>query len=108
MSTRSDKRILKGGAGAVFVGGAAAGAALAWRLDVRDEGGRRPLLAKRRRSAPRERTSPKLFHYIAAGGMRQLRRTTADDLLESRRRSFALALGALAAVWLAFYFIPSL
>ena len=78
---------------------------LPWRLDVRDDGGGRNLFGKRRRAAS-GRGRNKLFHYIAAGGMRQLRRTSADDLAEVRRRAFLLFLFALFVAWVVFYVVP--
>lgn len=106
MSPKVGKRILKSSTACVFVGGGSGRSPFALRLDVRDDGaGNRQFFAKRKRPSF-ERGRPKLFHYISAGGLRQLRRTSADDVLESRRRSFLLCLGALAVVWLVFYFLP--
>jgi hypothetical protein len=106
MSPKEGKRVLKSAASSVFVGRCAGRSPFALRLDARDDGdGNRQLFAKRKRPSF-ERGRPKLFHYISAGGMRQLRRTSADDVLECRRRSFLLFLGVLAAVWLVFYFVP--
>lgn len=108
MSPRSYRRVLKPGTPSVFVGEEGAGRSpFSLKLDVREEargsrtffgrGGRPALVGKR----------PKLFHYISAGGMRQLRRTSADDLVEDRRRSFLVALFWVAVAWLVFYFMPS-
>jgi len=49
----------------------------------------------------------RLFHYIAAGGMRQLKRTTFDDLVEFRKRRFVVWLVILALFWLVFHLLPS-
>ncbi len=49
----------------------------------------------------------RLFHYIAAGGMRQLKRTTFDDLVEYRKRRFVVWLVILALFWLVFHLLPS-
>lgn len=106
MSPSMGKHVLKPGTSSVFVGGGAGRAVLPWRLDVRDDGrGGRLLFGKRHRS-PLGRGRNKLFHYIAAGGMRQLRRTSADDLAEARRRAFLLFLLAVFVAWLVFYFVP--
>jgi len=86
MSPKKGKRVLKDSTPSVFVGGGLR-SRMAFRLDVR--GG------------------AKLFHYISAGGMRQLRRTSADELAEHRRRVFLIAVGMLALAWLFFYFLPS-
>ena len=106
MSHKEGKRILKAGTSSVFVGCGSCRAAASWRLDVRDErrGGGSFFSKQRRPYAEWGRS--KLFHYISAGGMRQLRRTTADDLVEERRRSFMVFLCLMFAVWLVFYFLP--
>jgi hypothetical protein len=88
------KRILKSSNPSVFVGGG--GASNTFRLDVRDDG-------KRSRSVFARQ---KLFHYISAGGMKQLRRTSADDLAQLRMQSFLVCLALGAAVWLFFYLLP--
>ena len=100
MSLKADKHVLKAGTSSIFVGCGASQASASWRLDVREERrGKRPRLSS-------ERGRPKLFHYISAGGMRQLRRTSADDLAEERRHAFLLFLGVVAALWAVFYFLP--
>ena len=60
---------------------------------------------KRRRNPLRYRN--RLFHYIAAGGMRQLKRTTFDDLIAYRKRRFVIWMVVLAIFWLVFYLLPS-
>lgn len=106
MSPQSGKRVLKAGASSVFVGEGAGRSPFSLRLDVREEAhGRRPFFGARRRHGF-EGMRPKLFHYISAGGMRQLRRTSVDDLVEARRRSFLAMLFWAALVWLVFYFLP--
>lgn len=107
MSLKAGKRILKTGTPSVFVGGGAGRASLvSWRLDVReDSGGNKHFFSKRKRPTL-ERGRPKLFHYISAGGMRQLRRTSSDDLVEDRRRSFLVFLFLAFVVWLVFFFLP--
>lgn len=52
------------------------------------------------------RARHRLFRYISAGGLGQTRRTTADDIAESRARAFAIFLVILALVWSVFYFLP--
>ena len=106
MSPKSGKRVLKPGTSSVFVGGAGP-AAVTWRLDVREDASGRAQFFRKRKRPGVERGKLKLFHYISAGGMRQLRRTTADDIVEDRRRSFLSFLFLLFAVWLVFYFLPS-
>ena len=55
-----------------------------------------------------ELTHPRhrLFRYIFAGGLRQTRRTTADDVVERRRRMFLLGVAVLSVIWMIFYFLP--
>ena len=101
MSPKKGKRVLKDSTPSVFVDGDLR-SRRAFRLDTREDasGTRvRPSAAVRKRA--------KLFHYISAGGMRQLRRTSADDLAEHRRRVFLAAVGIGTLVWLFFYFLPS-
>lgn len=107
MLPKAGKRVLKPGTSSVFVGGGAGHVSMAsWRLDVREDSrGNKHFFSKRKRPSL-ERGRPKLFHYISAGGMRQLRRTSSDDLVEDRRRSFLFFLALLSAVWLVFYFLP--
>ncbi|MBQ7187905.1 MAG: hypothetical protein IJR99_00665 [Kiritimatiellae bacterium] len=52
------------------------------------------------------RPSHRLFRYIFAGGLRQTRRTTADDVAERRRRTFLVGVAVLCVVWVIFYFLP--
>ena len=106
MSPKAGKHILKPGTSSVFVGGEAARVSVSWRLDVREDArGNKQFFSKRKRPGL-ERARPKLFHYISAGGLRQLRRTSVDDLIEDRRRSFLFFLVLVFAVWLVFYFLP--
>ena len=106
MLPKLGKRILKPGTPSVFVGCGAGRAPFSWRLDVREDAyGNRQFFSKRKRPSL-ERGRPKLFHYISAGGIRQLRRTSLDDQTEDRRRSFLVFLGLMALVWLVFYFLP--
>ena len=106
MASKSGKPVLKTGTSSVFVGGRSDRSVIGWRLDVREEGGRTQTFRKRHRPGS-ERGRLKLFHYISAGGLRQLRRTTADDIAERRQRSFWVFLGLMALVWLVFYVLPS-
>jgi hypothetical protein len=107
MSPKAVKHVLKPGIPGLFVGGRTGRIAMAWRLDVREDASGQAQLFRKRRRPGMERGRLKLFHYIAAGGLRQLRRTTADDIAESRRRSFLIFLGLMFAVWVVFYFLPS-
>lgn len=53
------------------------------------------------------RYEKRLVRYIAAGGMRQLRRTHADDVVDMNRRLFGLVLAGMFIFWLIFYVLPS-
>ncbi len=104
---KAGKRVLKAGASNVFVSCRARQSPLAWRLDVREDAqGNRLFFNKRKRSG-NERVRSRLFHYIAAGGIRQLRRTSADDMIEYRRRKFLIFLALVCLGWIVFYFVPS-
>jgi len=105
MSPKKGKRVLKDSTPSVFVGGHRP--RMAFRLDVREDAHAQPFFGKRPRPLAFARGSTKLFHYISAGGMRQLRRTSADDLAEYRRRVFLTAVGIGSLVWLFFYLLPS-
>ena len=108
MAAKATHRIFKPGTSSVFVGNKTKRVAIGWRLDVReDASGKEQTFHKRRRLGGMERGRRKLFHYIAAGGLRQLRRTTVDDIVEYRRRSFLFFLGMMLVVWVVFYFLPS-
>jgi hypothetical protein len=101
---KHSKRILKESSSSVFLGGGRK--AHTFRLDVReDESGRHASFSRRVRPLF---VRQKLFHYISAGGMKQLRWTSADELAEYRMQAF-LVCGVLGlALWLFFYFVPSL
>lgn len=106
MSAKVTKHVLKPGTSSVFICGGMRHVAASWRLDVReDTQGNRCLFGKRKRLGM-GRGRPKLFHYISAGGMRQLRRTSTDDVMEERRRRFLALMGILGAAWVLFYFLP--
>ena len=106
MAQKGSKHVLKTGTSSVFVESATGHAPVYWRLDVReDTRGKKHFFSKRRRPSL-ERGRPKLFHYISAGGMRQLRRTSVDDIIEGRRRSFLIFLSLAFAVWMFFFFLP--
>ena len=104
MSPKKGKRVLKDSTPSVFVGGKAR-SRTSFRLDVREDA--QSLFGKRTRPSAFARGSAKLFHYISAGGMRQLRRTSADELMEYRRSVFLTVVGIGALAWLFFYFLPS-
>jgi len=81
---------------------------MAFRLDVREDASNAPqFFSKRSRPSVFARGRAKLFHYISAGGMRQLKRTSAHDLLEHRRHVFLVAVGIGVLFWVFFYFWPS-
>lgn len=106
MAFKASKNVLKTGTSSVFIGGAMGHAPVYWRLAVReDKCGNKHFFCKRRRPGL-ERGRPKLFHYISAGGMRQLRRTASDDIMEDRRRSFLVFMCFAFAVWVIFFFLP--
>jgi hypothetical protein len=109
MAQKSDKHVLKRGTSSVFVGCKASRTPLAWRLDVREDAqGNRSFFSKRKRpGAGAERGRSRLLHYIAAGGLRQLRRTSADDIIEFRRRRFLIFVALVCLAWMVFYLIPS-
>jgi len=67
-----------------------------FRLDVSDSG-----------SSALPKYEKRLVRYIAAGGMRQLRRTHADDLVDMNRRLFGLVVVGMMIFWLVFYVLPS-
>jgi hypothetical protein len=106
MRVKAAKTVLRAGAAGLFVGRGEGRTAVGWRLDVREEASGGGRASRKRRRPEMGRGRPKLFHYISAGGLRQLRRTTADDIAECRRRSFLVFLGVLAMIWAVFYFVP--
>ena len=107
MSPRTGKRVLKDSTPSVLVGGGGK-RRMAFRLDVREDASNASqFFSKRSRPSAFVRGGAKLFHYISAGGMRQLKRTSAHDLLEHRRRVFLVAVGIGVLFWVLFYFLPS-
>jgi len=107
MSSKSNRHVLKTGTSSVFVGCRNRRAPLSWRLDVREDArGNRSFFSKRKRPGA-ERVRSRLFHYIAAGGLRQLRRTSADDMLVFRRRYFLIFVALVCLGWVVFYLLPS-
>ena len=106
MSSKAEKHVFKSGTSSVFIGRATGHSSVSWRLDVRDTE-----LTKRRMFNTKNRLKgvcgrAKLFHYISAGGMRQLRRTSGDDLAEARRRAFLRFVCAMVILWVVFYVLP--
>jgi hypothetical protein len=106
MSLKTDKRVLGPGLAGMFVGSEGRRNTVSWRLDVRDDVRGGELFGKGQSTFASSGRPRKLFHYISAGGMRQLRRTSADDLMDIRRRSFLMFLGAMAIFWIVFYLLP--
>ena len=106
MPPKPARSVLKPGTSSVLVGREAGRVAAGWRLDVREDASGEAQSFRKRKRPWMERGRPKLFHYISAGGLRQLRRTTADDIAERRRQSFLVFLGVLLGVWVVFYFLP--
>ena len=112
MAKRADRRFTKTSAANVFVGDDKYRNKVSWRLDV----GRNVDLESgkvdsnfffKRRGRQALSYKNRLFHYISAGGMRQLKRTTVDDLIEYRKRRFLFLMLILAIFWLVFYILPS-
>jgi len=106
------RRFTKTSAANVFVSGDRYRNKVSWRLDVGrsvdlDSGRVDSNFFFKRRGRQTLSYKAKLFHYISAGGMRQLKRTTADDLVEYRRRRFLLLMVLLVLFWLTFYILPS-
>lgn len=112
MANRADRRFTKTSATNVFVGGDKYRHKVSWRLDVDrsvdlDSGKVDSNFFFKRRGRQVLSYKNRLFHYISAGGMRQLKRTTVDDLIEYRRRRFMFFMLLLAILWLVFYILPS-
>lgn len=103
MLPHGSKRVLKAG---VVEGEGSRRAPFSLRLDVRERSAGRWSLFKGGAASGSGSVRPKLFHYISAGGMRQLRRTGVDDLVDARRRGFLLLLFWLGLAWVFFYFLP--
>jgi len=106
------RRFNRTSAANVFVNGTTNKGKMSWKLDVNGnvdfKSGRvESSFFFKRRGRQNPGARQRLFHYISAGGMGQLRRTTIDDLIEYRRRRFFVLLGALALFWLVFYILPS-
>ena len=68
-----------------------------WRIDAGEE-----VYASISRKS---RRGWKLFHYISGGGMRVFGRTVEQEEADARQNRFLWAMGAVFALWLAFYFI---
>jgi hypothetical protein len=81
-----------------------------WRLDVREDsndGGAFVSTAASARWWPgRKGSRQRLGHYISAGGLRQHRWSTADDVATSRQWLAVRIMLAFVAVWLIFRFVP--
>lgn len=54
---------------------------------------------------PALRMHRRLFRYLFAGGMRQTRRTTVDDIVAYRNRRFVFILVFAGLIWCVFYFL---
>ena len=112
MAKRADRRFTRTSAANVFVGGDKYRNKVSWRLDVGrnvdlDSGKVDSNFFFKRRGRQVLSYKNRLFHYISAGGMRQLKRTTVDDLIEYRKRRFLFFVLLLAILWLVFYILPS-
>jgi hypothetical protein len=112
MGYMKDRRFTKTSDSNVFVGNDRLRNKVSWRLDVDRNVDlvsgtvNSRFFLKRRRSKPSGYRN-RLFHYIAAGGMRQLKRTTVDDLIEFRKRRFVVWMILLTILWVVFYLLPS-
>lgn len=112
MLNSHNRRFTKTSASNVFVANNSFRSKVSWRLNVDQNVDlvsgtvKDGFFLKRRRRNP-ERHRNRLFHYIAAGGMRQLKRTTIDDLIEYRKRRFLAWMIVLAILWLVFHLLPS-
>ena len=112
MAKNTNKRFTKTSAANVFVGADRYRNKVSWRLDVGrsvdlDSGQVDSNFFFKRRGRQAISYKNRLFHYISAGGMRQLKRTTVDDLIEYRKRRFLFFMLILAIFWLVFYILPS-
>jgi hypothetical protein len=112
MLNTKNRRFSKTSAANVFVGNDRFRGKVSWRLDVDRNvdfvsGTVNSLFFLKRRRRTPERYRNRLFHYIAAGGMSQLKRTTVDDLIEYRKRRFMVWVVILGIVWVVFYLLPS-
>ena len=112
MAKSSNKRFTRTSATNVFVGGDSFRDKVSWRLDVGrsvdlDSGKVDSNFYFKRRGRQASSYKNRLFHYISAGGMGQLKRTTVDDLIEYRRRRFLFFMVLLSIFWLVFYLLPS-
>ena len=94
MAATKGRRVLKPGADNVFVNSGSLRHHSSWRLEVGEgANSKKDLFSKKNRSFAGGGVRSRLFHYIAAGGLRQLRRTSADDDQDVRCRSFLIFLG---------------
>ncbi len=112
MAKKTERRFTKTSAANVFVGGDQYRNKVSWRLDVDrsvdlNSGQVDSIFFFKRRGRQALTYKNRLFHYISAGGMRQLKRTTVDDLIEYRKRRFLLLMLVFAIFWLVFYILPS-
>lgn len=112
MAKKTERRFTRTSATNVFVKGDQYRGKVSWRLDVDRsvdlESGQveSSFFFKRRGRQPLTYRN-RLFHYISAGGMRQLKRTTVDDLIEYRKQRFLFFMLIFVMVWLVFYILPS-
>jgi hypothetical protein len=112
VSKTKSRRFNRTSAANVFVGGDTYRNKVAWKLDVGrnvdlDSGTVASGFFFKRRGRQSVGGRHRLFHYISAGGMRQLKRTTIDDLIEYRRRRFIVLLSLAVIFWLVFYMLPT-
>lgn len=111
MAKTVNRRFTKTSAANVFVDGDRFRSKVSWHLDVGrtvdlDSGRVDSNFFFKRRGRQPVSYRNRLFHYISAGGMRQLKRTTFDDLVEYRQHRFLFIVFMLVIFWLVFYFLP--
>ena len=82
------------------------GAPRAWRLEMREDSGDRGMSVFSDRERREQRRARRIGYYMFAGGMRQHAKSGADTLRARRRRTAVRIMLALAALWLAFRWLP--
>lgn len=102
---RQGSRIFRYGrdSGEVLLGG---GAPRAWRLEMREDSNDRGMFVFSARERRERRRAQRIGYYMFAGGMRQHAHSGADTLQTLRKRAAVRIMLALAALWLAFRWLP--
>lgn len=112
MAKKKKRQFTRTSAANVFVAGDRYKNKVSWRLDVDqnvdlNSGHLDSDFFFKRRGRQVFDGKNRLFRYISAGGMRQMKRTTVDDLIEYRKRRFLFLMLFFAVFWLVFYIMPS-